>query len=148
MSRYCGCTYSWRICVHKHNIFFFYLRQIPLLFISVSSQLIYFYDPLFLHFFFLFLFKKTQEILSISSVYLYRVYYTAYSSGYYVIMVMMIIFLFRGGKRRRKNEFWKKKWIRKITEFELFRAIAPTPFLFYFIFFFFLLWPVGIETAM
>lgn len=94
------------MCAQTQYLFCFYLRQIPLLFILVSSQLIYFYDPLFLQFFFCFL-KKNQEILSISSVYLYRVYYTAYSSGYYVIMVMMIIFFFllRGGKRRRKNEF-------------------------------------------
>jgi hypothetical protein len=53
-------------------------------------------------------------------------------------MVMMIIFFFFYGEEKgdEKMNFEKKKWIRKITEFELFRAIAPTPFPFFLIFFY------------
>jgi hypothetical protein len=45
-------------------------------------------------------------------------------------------FSFTGRKKETKKWILKKKWIRKITEFELFRAIAPTPFPFFFIFFY------------
>jgi hypothetical protein len=125
------------MCAQTQYLFFFYLRQIPLLFILVSSQLIYFYDPLFLQFFFLF-FKKLKKFS------LFRLFIYTVSIIQLILLVIMLLwwwwlffFLLRGGKRRRKNEFWKKKkWIRKITEFELFRAIAPTPFPFFFIFFY------------
>jgi hypothetical protein len=52
-------------------------------------------------------------------------------------MVMMIIFFFFYGEEKGDEKMnFGKKWIRKITEFELFRAIAPTPFPFFFIFFY------------
>ena len=53
----------------------------------------------------------SKEILPLSLfvyVYLYRVYYTAYSSGYYVIMMMVIIF-WRGDAKKKKSE-GKEKW--------------------------------------
>ena len=48
----------------------------------------------------------SKEILPLSLfvyVYLYRVYYTAYSSGYYVIMMMVIIFWRRDAKKRSRR---------------------------------------------
>ncbi len=137
MSRYCRCTYSWRICVHKHNIFFFSI------FVRFHSSSFWFLLNLFIftihcsYNFFLF-FKKPKKFS------LFRLFIYTVSIIQLILLVIMLLwwwwlffFLLRGGKRRRKNEFWKKKkWIRKITEFELFRAIAPTPFPFFFILFY------------